>query len=163
MKKKIIALFLTAGVVASMLAGCGGSGDAAPAADAGADATATADADAGSEDASEDAGSGEVTNFTMFITMPGSEINDDNEIAQMIADKWGVKVKETWLTGQTASEATGTLIAGGEYPDFIDSDEMNLLIDADALIPLDDYIDKYPEFKDFYPRLNDYVNSLPAE
>ena len=148
MKKKIIALFLTAGVVASMLAGCGGSGDAAPAADAGADATATADADAGSEDASEDAGSGEVTNFTMFITMPGSEINDDNEIAQMIADKWGVKVKETWLTGQTASEATGTLIAGGEYPDFIDSDEMNLLIDADALVPLDDYIDKYPEFKE---------------
>ena len=148
MKKKIIALFLTAGVVASMLAGCGGSGDAAPAADAGADATATADADAGEEDASEDAGSGEVTNFTMFITMPGSEINDDNEIAQMIADKWGVKVKETWLTGQTASEATGTLIAGGEYPDFIDSDEMNLLIDADALIPLDDYIDKYPEFKE---------------
>ena len=148
MKKKIIALFLTAGVVASMLAGCGGSGDAAPAADAGADATATADADAGEEDASEDAGSGEVTNFTMFITMPGSEINDDNEIAQMIADKWGVKVKETWLTGQTASEATGTLIAGGEYPDFIDSDEMNLLIDADALVPLDDYIDKYPEFKE---------------
>ena len=148
MKKKIIALFLTAGVVASMLAGCGGSGDAAPAADSGADATATADADAGEEDASEDAGSGEVTNFTMFITMPGSEINDDNEIAQMIADKWGVKVKETWLTGQTASEATGTLIAGGEYPDFIDSDEMNLLIDADALIPLDDYIDQYPEFKE---------------
>ncbi|MBP5299197.1 MAG: sugar ABC transporter substrate-binding protein, partial [Lachnospiraceae bacterium] len=72
----------------------------------------------------------------------------DNEIAQMIADKWGVKVKETWLTGQTASEATGTLIAGGEYPDFIDSDEMNLLIDADALVPLDDYIDQYPEFRD---------------
>ena len=84
----------------------------------------------------------------MFITMPGSEINDDNEIAQMIADKWGVKVKETWLTGQTASEATGTLIAGGEYPDFIDSDEMNLLVDADALVALDDYIDKYPEFRD---------------
>ena len=143
MKKKIVTLFLTAVVATSMLAGCGRSGDAAPVADASGDGASVADSD----DAS-DGGSGEVTDFTMFITMPGSEINDDNEIAQMIADKWGVKVKETWLTGQTASEATGTLIAGGEYPDFIDSDEMNLLIDADALVALDDYIDQYPEFRD---------------
>ena len=147
MKKKIIALLLTAGVVASMLAGCGGSADsgAAPADGAG-DVAATEDAGDDADEGGE--ASGDVANFTMFITMPGSEINDDNEIAQMIADKWGVKVKETWLTGQTASEATGTLIAGGEYPDFIDSDEMNLLVDADALVALDDYIDKYPEFRD---------------
>ena len=146
MKKKIVALLMTAGVVASMLAGCGGSADggAAPAADAG--TAAAEDAGDGADEGGE--ASGDVANFTMFITMPGSEINDDNEIAQMIADKWGVKVKETWLTGQTASEATGTLIAGGEYPDFIDSDEMNLLVDADALVALDDYIDKYPEFKE---------------
>ena len=147
MKKKIVALLMTAGVVASMLAGCGGSADggAAPAAGGG-DAAATEDAGGDADEGGE--ASGDVANFTMFITMPGSEINDDNEIAQMIADKWGVKVKETWLTGQTASEATGTLIAGGEYPDFIDSDEMNLLVDADALVALDDYIDKYPEFRD---------------
>lgn len=79
--------------------------------------------------------------------MPGSEKNDDNEIAQIIAEKTGVKVKETWLTGQSASEATGTLSAGGEYPDFIDSDDMSMLVDAGALLPLGDYIDKYPEFR----------------
>ncbi|MBO4904528.1 MAG: sugar ABC transporter substrate-binding protein, partial [Lachnospiraceae bacterium] len=145
MKKKIVALFLTAAVAASMLAGCGGG-----AADTGAPAAAADASDEAedSDDGEAEAASGDVANFTMFITMPGSEINDDNEIAQMIADKWGVKVKETWLTGQTASEATGTLIAGGEYPDFIDSDEMNLLVDADALVALDDYIDQYPEFRD---------------
>ena len=33
----------------------------------------------------------EITEFSMFITMPGSEINDDNEIAQMIAERYGVK------------------------------------------------------------------------
>ena len=80
--------------------------------------------------------------------MPGSEINDDNEIAQMIGEKWGVRIKETWLTGQTASEATGMLNASDEYPDYIDSDDMSLLVDAGALIPLDDYIDQYPEFKE---------------
>ena len=149
--KKITALLLSSALMVGMLAGCGGAAEAPAPADTGAaDTTETADAgdDAAAEDTADASeASGDVKEFTMFITMPGSEINDDNEIAQMIADKWGVKVKETWLTGQTASEATGTLIAGGEYPDFIDSDEMNLLIDADALIPLDDYIDKYPEFK----------------
>ena len=54
-----------------------------------------------------------------FFAVPGSEINDDNEVQQIIAEKTGVKVKETWLTGQTAEEAIGTLAAGDEYPDFI--------------------------------------------
>ena len=148
MKKKIVSALLAAGMVMSLLAGCGGNagGSAATTTDNGSTETAaTKSDDSSAEVASEP---GEVTEFTMFITMPGSEINDDNEIAQIIADKYGVKVKETWLTGQTASEATGTLIAGGEYPDFIDSDEMNLLVDADALVPLDDYLDQYPEFRD---------------
>ena len=146
MKKRVLALLLAATTCVSLLAGCGSS-DAAATGDSNASAAATEEK---SDDASADAAtedSGEVSEFTMFITMPGSEINDDNEIAQMIADKWGVKVKETWLTGQTAEEATGTLIAGGEYPDFIDSDDMTLLVDAEALVPLDDYIDQYPEFK----------------
>ncbi len=136
-----------------MLAGCGGGEkEAESSSDSSAsttDSSATADKPAESSDTADtSSGSQEITEFTYFITMPGSEINDDNEIAQMIAEKTGVKVKETWLTGQTAAEATGTLIAGGEYPDFIDSDDMSMLVDADALIPLDDYIDKYPEFKE---------------
>ncbi|MBP5304832.1 MAG: extracellular solute-binding protein [Lachnospiraceae bacterium] len=146
--KKLLALALCFVMVISCLAACGkdeskadnsSKTDSTNQTAAKNDTTKTADGDSETK---------EVTNFTFFITMPNPEINDDNEIAQMIADKWGVKVKETWLTGQTASEATGTLIAGDEYPDFIDSDEMNMLVDAGALIPLDDYIDKYPEFKE---------------
>lgn len=63
---------------------------------------------------------GKVKEFTAFFAVPGSEINDDNEIQQKIAEITGAKCKETWLTGQTAQEAVGTLIAGGEYPDMID-------------------------------------------
>ncbi|MCQ2982427.1 MAG: hypothetical protein MJ178_06710 [Treponemataceae bacterium] len=92
--------------------------------------------------------SGKVTDFTMFITMPGSEKNKKNDIKDIIAEKYGVRVNETWLTGQTAAEATGTLIAGDEYPDYIDSDDMTLLVEAGALIPLDPYLEKYPEFRD---------------
>ncbi len=153
MKKKVIALLLTTTMTVSMLVGCGGGEkDAAASTDSSAgttDSSAAADKPADSSDTADTSGgSQEITEFTYFITMPGSEINDDNEIAQMIAEKTGVKVKETWLTGQTAAEATGTLIAGGDYPDFIDSDDMSMLVDADALVPLDDYIDKYPEFKE---------------
>ena len=150
MKKKVISMLLAFTMVASILAGCGGK-DTGAAADTGTD-TNSESSGSGEESsgAQTDAADGpvEVTDFTMFITMPGSEINSDNEIAQMIADKWGVKIKETWLTGQTAAEATGTLIASGEYPDFVDTDDMSQLVDAEALIPLDDYIDQYPEFRD---------------
>ena len=97
---------------------------------------------------------GGIKEFTAFFAVPGDEINDDNEIQQHIAEITGAKVKETWLTGQTAEEAVGTLIAGGEYPDFIcGSDGTSQLYDAGALVALDDYIDDYPNIKNFFTKL----------
>lgn len=91
---------------------------------------------------------GDIIQFTMFGAMPQPEINDDNEIMNLIAEKVGVKVKETWLTGQTAAEAIGTIIAGGDYPDFIDGGEaMMALYDEGVLVPWDDYLEKYPNLK----------------
>lgn len=145
MKKRVIAMLLTSTIAVSALAGCGNS-DSGSSTDQSSGSDSSSSDAAGSESETSNA-SGEVTDFTMFITMPGSEINSDNEIADMIAEKWGVRIKETWLTGQTAAEATGTLIASGEYPDFVDTDDMTQLVDAEALVPLDEYIDKYPEFK----------------
>ena len=93
----------------------------------------------------------EIIDFSMFIAMPGSEKNDGNEVKEIIAKKVGARVEETWLTGQTAAEAVGTIIAGGEYPDFIDGgDGMMQLYDAGALIPWDEYIEKYPNLKEMY-------------
>ena len=134
--KKVVSALLVAAMAASMFTGCG-------------DGTTGADSNSvGDTQSSEDGG---VKEFTAFFAVPaGTEINDDNEIQQQIAEITGAKVKETWLTGQTAQEAVGTLIAGGEYPDFIDGgDGMAQLYDAGALIPLDDYIDKYPNIKEF--------------
>ena len=154
-QKRLTALLLGIVMTASLLAGCGGStsetsGNDSAKSESKTEAAASSDesADAGSTEEKTSYSEDEIADFTMFVTMPGSEINDDNEIAQMIAEKWGVRIKETWLTGQTAAEATGTLIASDEYPDYIDSDEMGLLYDAGALIPLDEYIDQYPEFKE---------------
>ncbi len=128
MKKKVVSVLLAASMVVTMFTGCGKT---------------TAQ---GSETVKDG-----VKQFSAFFAVPGSELNDDNEIQQKIAEITGTKVKETWLTGQTAEEAVGTFIAGGEYPDFIDGGNATIqLYDAGALVPLDDYLDKYPNIKEFF-------------
>lgn len=142
--KKLTALLLTAAMTASVLAGCGGDS----AGDAG---TSNTDGGSNEEAASGEDGNKDIIDFSMFIAMPGPEINDGNEIQEIIAQKTGVRVKETWLTGQTAAEAVGTIIAGGEYPDFIDGgDGQMALYDAGALVAWDDYLEKHPKLKEMY-------------
>ncbi|MCD7832666.1 MAG: sugar ABC transporter substrate-binding protein [Lachnospiraceae bacterium] len=93
----------------------------------------------------------ETVEFSAFFAMSGSEINSDNEIAAMIAEQKGALCDETWLTGQTDSEAIGTIIAGGEYPDFINGgDSMVSLYEAGALVAWDDYLEQYPNLKEMY-------------
>ena len=131
MRRKVVASVLIGTVLAATLfTGCGGSGK--------------------SKSSSDEGG---VKEFTAFFAVPGSEINDDNEIQELIAEKTGAKVKETWLTGQTDVEAIGTMIAGGEYPDFIEGGNgTQQLYDAEALVPLDDYLDDYPNIKNLIYR-----------
>lgn len=155
--RKLTALLMGTAMVASLLAGCGSSEstDAAATTETEAEQTTDSTEQTGDEaaDASEkkEYADDEIIDMTMFVAMPGSEINDGNEIQEMIAKKTGVRVKETWLTGQTDAEAIGTIIAGGEYPDFINGgDSMKALYDADALVAWDDYIDQYPNIKEMY-------------
>ena len=153
MRRKFVAMLMAVTLAAVTLTGCGGGGDDAASTNTNSGDNTSADASSSNSGDSANSGSsdsGEIKEFTAFFAVPGSEINDDNEIQQLIAEKTGVKVKETWLTGQTAQEAVGTLIAGGEYPDFIDGgDGCAQLYDAGALVALDDYIDKYPNIKEF--------------
>ena len=96
-RKRIVSMLLVATMAATLFAGCGN--------------------DSGKKGGTE---TGSAKEFDAFFAVPGTEINDDNEIQKIIEEKTGVRVKETWLTGQTADEAIGTMIAGGEYPDFIE-------------------------------------------
>ena len=145
--KKLTALLLGTCMTATLFAGCGNETN-----EAGNNAAAGSTTP-GTENTAVDAGAGvgalrdteysedEIINFTMFTAMPDAEINDGNDIQEIIAKKTGVRVKETWLTGQTDAEAIGTIIAGGEYPDFINGGEsMKPLYDAGALVAWDDYI-----------------------
>ena len=73
------------------------------------------------------ADSGKVKEFSAFFAVPApTEINKDNEIQKIIAEKIGAKCNETWLTGQKEAEAVGVFIASGEYPDFINGGDATI-------------------------------------
>ena len=142
--KKITALLLASVVATGALVGCGGSTTTET-------TTATEKDDNKDTQDSGDTKAGDIVDYDMFIAMPGAEINDGNEIQEIIAEKIGGRVHETWLTGQTASEAVGTIIASGDLPDFIDGgDGMSALYEAGCLVAWDDYLDKYPNLKEMY-------------
>lgn len=93
----------------------------------------------------------DVVDMTMFIGFPGQEINDGNFAQEIIAEKTGVRVKETFLVGQTPELALGTIIAAGDYPDYLYFDnELYMAYEADILVAWDDYIDMYPNIKELY-------------
>ena len=138
-KKRLVSMLLVSAMTAALFTGCGSDGNQTSG-----DSTTSA----GTNSTTEEAG---IKEFTAFFGVAGSEINDDNEVQQLIAEKVGARVKETWLTGQTADEAVGTMIAGGEYPDFIEGQTgTKQLYDAGALVALDDYLDDYPNIKNFF-------------
>ncbi len=190
MKKiKSIAALSVAVLMMAGMAGCGDTGSGSgggdtPAATTAAKADDGAKADAGNSDAGNaDAGnadkpadteapadggdaapaaSGEIKQFTAFHAVPGNEIDDGNVAQELIASKIGARCKDTWLTGQTADEAIGVMIAGGEYPDFITaSTGTQQMIDAGDLVAIDEYWDDYPNLKSFWSE--EQWNSIRSE
>ena len=157
MKRKTVTRLLSLGLSVALsiacLVGCGNAAQtAAPAADDAAAPAATADTSAADDGATEVA-SGDIVDFTFFAGMPGTEINSgNNEIQDIIAQKTGVRLKETWLTGQTVSEAIGSIIASGTYPDLIDGGDGCVdLYNEGVLVPWDEYLEsgKYPNLTNY--------------
>lgn len=136
-KGKLLSLLLAGIMVGACFIGCG--------------STTAGNKDSNSSSNS-NVGSDGYKHFSAFFTVPGKEIPDGNRMKKKIADKTGVWCDETWLTGQTSKERIGVMIAGGEYPDLIQGEQS--LIDAGALIELDDYIDsgKYPNITNYFTK-----------
>lgn len=104
----------------------------------------------------------EVKVFSAFFAVPGNELDDNNVVQDAIAEKIGAKCDMKWLTGQTAEEAIGVMIAGGDYPDFVDaSSGMARMVEAGAFIAIDELWDNYPNIKNFYTEAQ--WNSIRAD
>ena len=92
----------------------------------------------------------DIKTFSAFVAVPGREIPDDNRMKNKIAEKIGAKAETKYLTGQTASEKINSMIKSGKYPDFLDGGDATAdLLEVGAYIPLDDYLDDYPELKNY--------------
>ncbi|HHT57705.1 extracellular solute-binding protein [Herbinix luporum] len=138
--KTFLALILVVTVFAALFVGCGKKQQKST--DKGKVSDETND--------QKDNGKKEEKVFTAFHAVPGTEVPDDNRMLRKIAEKIGAWAKVTWLTGQTADERIGIMIAGGEYPDLITgSTGTPSLIEANALIAIDEYWDNYPNIKNY--------------
>ena len=137
--KTFLALILVVTVFAALFVGCGKKQQ-----------TST-DKDKVSDETNDQKDNGKKEKvFTAFHAVPGTEVPDDNRMLRKIAEKIGAWAKVTWLTGQTADERIGIMIAGGEYPDLITgSTGTPSLIEANALIAIDEYWDNYPNIKNY--------------
>ena len=90
----------------------------------------------------------EIKTFSAFMAVPGKVMPSDNRIMNKIAEKIGAKAEISWLEAQTPQERIQVMIESEESPDFIDgSDATGMLIEAEALIPLEHYLDDYPNLK----------------
>ncbi len=92
----------------------------------------------------------QVRTYTALFAVTGPEDHKDTRLKDKIASITGAKADVEKLTAQTAEEKIRSLIASDEYPDFIDgSSATDLLIEAGALVPLEDYINRYPRIKNY--------------
>ena len=83
--------------------------------------------------------------FTAFMAVPGENHVEDTRIKEEISRCTGASAQVEFLGGQTPQEKIEAMIQTGNYPDFINgADASSLLIEAGALIPLEDYLEDYP-------------------
>lgn len=88
----------------------------------------------------------EVKIFTAFMAVPGESGSENARIKERIAERTGARVQVEWLGAQTPQEKIEAIIQTGDYPDFINgADAASMLVEAGALIPLEDYLEDYPD------------------
>lgn len=88
--------------------------------------------------------------FTAFMAVPGEGQAKENRIQDKIAELTGFRAEIEWLGGQTPEEKIDSMIQQGEYPDFINgADASSKLIEAGVLIPLEDYLEDYPDLYNY--------------
>ena len=118
--------------------------------------------DGGSSSSSNDGDKEEVTTLTFFSADLSTDDPFTNPVAQEITKRTGVKLEISHPVGGD-EQAVPLMIASGDYPDMIfGKGDINKLIDAGAVIALDDLIEEKGEnLKAMYgDQLNRLRNSL---
>ena len=94
-----------------------------------------------------------IKEFTGIFAAKIPEIDRDNEIQQIIGEKTGVILRQSWISDQDDIDKTfSDMMISNKYPDFMTPDAENCqkLIKEGAFIPIDSYWDQYPRIKNMY-------------
>lgn len=94
-----------------------------------------------------------IKEFTGIFAARIPEIDRDNEIQQLIGEKTGVILRQSWISDQDDIDKTfSDMMISNKYPDFMTPDAENCqkLIKEGAFIPIDSYWDQYPRIKNMY-------------
>lgn len=91
-----------------------------------------------------------VKTFTFFYGDSNADVHPnlfDTPVGKEITKLTGVKLKISYLAGQDEATKIGLMLASGDLPDLVHGhQEHGKLIDAGALVPLDNYIQKYGKY-----------------
>ncbi|MDT8717261.1 ABC transporter substrate-binding protein [Clostridium sp. 19966] len=121
-KKKIVTCLVCAALVVTVFAGCGKKNE------------------------SNSSSSNGKNTFTLFVDGGGYKPLQltDTTVGKEITKLTGVTLKCDYLVGSDEKTKAGLMIASGEYPDLLNGgNALTDFISAGALVPLDDYIEKY--------------------
>lgn len=94
-----------------------------------------------------------IKEFTGIFAARIPEIDRDNEIQQLIGEKTGAILRQSWISDQDDIDKTfSDMMISNKYPDFMTPDAENCqkLIKEGAFIPIDSYWDQYPRIKNMY-------------
>ena len=127
-KKSLLVLLLTVTVL-MLMAGCGGKDRVGPST----------------------AGTGKPVSFTFFTVDAVEDMYFDDPVAKKITETTGVTLLVDHPVGGD-QQAIPLMIASGQYPDLIYAKgDLTMLIEAGAVIPLDDFIEKKGKYiKELY-------------
>ena len=154
--KKAGALLLTAGLLTSVLAGCGNGNNGSSSASKGTESKTTSSAATSSVAEAGDANFNE-TGFPIvkekvnlsFVYVKGANMRDLNENAmfQKLEETTNVHIDWQYAGDADWGEQKSLLLASGDLPDvFFGSNtlkDMDIMTNLDYFVPLEDYIDKY--------------------
>ncbi len=157
---KAIALLIASIMMLSLVTACAKKDEATT--DTGATGNTESTSDATS-DASSDAGETlEPITYTMFIGSPGEgALTPDNKIMKKIEEEFGITFEIEYLVGGDLDQKTGVMIASGDYPDIIVSNNTDQFIDAGAYTDLKPFIseEKTPNiashYDGFWPKIEE--------
>lgn len=95
----------------------------------------------------------EIKVFDAFIAAELTNESEENIIKNLIAEKIGARCEQTFVTNHDDIESiVANMIIQGEYPDFIyaGNEGYQQLKKANALVPIDEYWDDYPNLKNYF-------------